>query len=62
MRPTRDKTNVFLVMKVVQREEPSRVLHFPICQKNKAGYTATSVASGWAGPIFEVTSSFGQEK
>ena len=27
---------------------------------NKAGYTASPVACGWAGPIFEVTSSFGQ--
>ena len=31
-------------------------------QKNKAGYTATPVASGWAGAIIEVTPSFGQEQ
>ena len=29
---------------------------------NKAGYTATPVACGWAGAIFEVTPSFGQEQ
>ena len=30
--------------------------------KNKAGYTATEVACGWAGAIFEVTRPFGQEQ
>ena len=29
---------------------------------NKAGYTATQVACGWAGAIFEATPSFGQEQ
>ena len=29
---------------------------------NKAGYTATEVACGWAGAIFEVTKPFGQEQ
>ena len=29
---------------------------------NKAGYTATSVACGWAGAVFEVTCSLGQEQ
>ena len=29
---------------------------------NKAGYTATEVACGWAGAIFEVTRPFGQEQ
>ena len=29
---------------------------------NKAGYTATPVACGWAGAIFEVTGAFGQER
>ena len=28
---------------------------------NKAGYTATEVACGWAGAIFEVTRPFGQQ-
>ena len=28
---------------------------------NKAGYTATSLACGWAGAVFEVTLSFRQE-
>ena len=28
---------------------------------NKAGYTATEVACGWAGALFEVTRPFGQE-
>ena len=31
-------------------------------EENKAGYTATPVACGWAGAIFEVTSLFGQEQ
>ena len=29
---------------------------------NKAGYTATPVACGWAGAVFEVTRSFRQEQ
>ena len=29
---------------------------------NKAGYTATPVACGWAGAIIEITPSFGQER
>ena len=29
--------------------------------KNKARYTATEVACGWAGAIFEVTRQLGQE-
>ena len=29
---------------------------------NKAGYTATPVACGWAGAIIVVTRSFGQEQ
>ena len=29
---------------------------------NKAGYTATQVACGWAGAMFEVTRPFGQEQ
>ena len=31
-------------------------------ERNKAGYTATEVASEWAGAIFEVTRPFGQEQ
>ena len=31
-------------------------------EKNKAGYTATEVACGWAGAIFEVTRPCGQEQ
>ena len=30
--------------------------------KNKAGYTATEVACGWAGATFEVTRPFGQDQ
>ena len=33
-----------------------------ILWRNKAGYTATEVACGWAGAIFEVTRPFGQEQ
>ena len=28
---------------------------------NKAGYTATKVACGWAGAMFEVSGAFGRE-
>ena len=31
-------------------------------RKNKAGYTATLVACGWAGAIIEVSGAFGQEQ
>ena len=31
-------------------------------EKNKAGYTATPVACGRAGAIFELTRAFGQEQ
>ena len=31
-------------------------------ETNKAGYTATQVACGWAGAIFEVSGAFGQER
>ena len=39
--------------------------HFLLLGKidfDKAGYTATPVACGWAGAIIEVTPSFGQEQ
>ena len=35
--------------------------HFPL-RKNKVGYTATQVACGWAGAIFEVIRPFKQEQ
>ena len=31
-------------------------------RENKAGYTTTKVACGWAGAVLEVTQSFGQER
>ena len=31
-------------------------------EKNKAGYTASPVACGWAGAIIEVSGAFGQEQ
>ena len=31
-------------------------------RRNRAGYTTTEVACGWAGAIFEVTRLFGQER
>ena len=34
----------------------------PRFAKNKAGYTATQVACGWAGAIFKASPSFGQEQ
>ena len=33
-----------------------------VLRKIKAGYTATEVACGWAGAIFEVSGAFGQER
>ena len=38
------------------------ILKMFICHSNKAGYTATPVAFGWAGAIFEVTIPIGQEQ
>ena len=35
---------------------------YDILKENKAGYTATPVACGWAGEVIEVTRSFGQEQ
>ena len=35
--------------------------HYASSKKNKAGYTATEVACGWAGAIFEITKPLGQE-
>ena len=31
-------------------------------KRNKAGYTATPVACGWAGAIIEISGAFGQEQ
>ena len=31
-------------------------------RENKAGYTVTPVACGWAGTIFKVSGAFGQER
>ena len=33
-----------------------------LSSQNQAGYTATPVVCGWAGAVFEVTRSFGQEQ
>ena len=44
--------------KLKKRRDKKRVKEL----KNKAGYTATEVACGWAGAIFEVTRPFGQEQ
>ena len=39
------------------------VLHiYAKSYSNKAGYTATEVACGWAGAIFDITKPFGQEQ
>ena len=35
--------------------------HSKRINKKKAGYTATPVACGWAGAVFELTKAFGQE-
>ena len=37
-------------------------LDFSIVVRNKVRYTATPIACGWAGAIFEVTRAFGQEQ
>ena len=42
-----------------QRNRLSSIILF---SENKAGYTATPVVYGWAGAVFEVTSSLGQEQ
>ena len=38
------------------------ILSSLVVARNKAGYTATPVACGWAGAIIKVTISFGQEQ
>ena len=44
-------------------ENEKIVLRVIVSKKdNKAGYTATEVACGWAGAIFEVPKPFGQEQ
>ena len=45
-------------------EEMKMMMKMVLClEKNKAGYTATPVAFGWAGAVIEkVTSAFGQEQ
>ena len=42
--------------------EKISILCLSYSKQNKAGYTATPVACGWAGTIFEVTRAFGQEQ
>ena len=44
------------------REERKKVKFSKHTKKNKAGYTATPVACGWAGAIFEISGAFGQER
>ena len=36
--------------------------HMLLCIENKAGYTATAVACGWAGAILQVIGTFGHEQ
>ena len=45
---------------MVETEETER--HKDRFIANKAGYTATPVACGWAGAIIEVSGAFGQEQ
>ena len=57
---------------MIQFFKPQGKLTYTVCEHccidlcglahNKAGYTATEVACGWAGAIFEATASFGQEQ
>jgi len=48
------------IFKVVFIKEPDEI--FEEKRMNKAGYTATPVACGWAGAIIEVNGAFGQEQ
>ena len=52
-----DVKNKILNMRIEKKVKGSEESH-----ENKAGYTATTVACGWAGAVFEVTLSFGQEQ
>ena len=38
------------------------IIDIIVLRENKAGYTATPVACGWAGAIIEVSEAFGQEQ
>ena len=60
---SRSYTSVPLLLYTVHTTEQwaKRQPWFNFCN-NKAGYTATPVACGWAGAVFEVTWSLGQEQ
>ena len=45
-----------------ERSKEGRKERWVTRKRNKAEYTAIPDACGWAGAIFEVTSSFGQEQ
>ena len=45
-----------------RRKRRKRRKEILMTKKNKAGYTATEVACGWAGAIFEVARPFGLEQ
>ena len=52
-----------LDQEVAQKSQKKRVFKTLLfVKKIKAGYMATKVACGWAGAIFEVIRSFGQEQ
>ena len=52
----------FLLSAFLKFYQLNRPLRYANCRKNKAGYTATPVACGRAGAIFEVSGAFGQER
>ena len=49
-------------MKITRLQLSFSFSFFSFDIRNKAGYTATEVACGWAGAVFEVTRPFGQEQ
>ena len=44
----------FFALMNLDKESYRQLSRLSVCLKNRAGYTATEVACGWAGAIFEV--------
>ena len=58
----RERSIVTMAPNVAAEISSGSDLYMSILYINKAGYTATEVACGWAGAIFEVARPFGQEQ
>ena len=55
-------TAIFLIVALRKYLTGGLTFDVPSATSNKAGYTATPVACGWAGAVIELTEAFGQEQ